>query len=146
MIDHLKVILVFGIISGLFFFAKSRQDNAYRKLKIEGQVAEGEVIVARKGKRKHIEYKYFNVLKDSCVVGSRCTDYNWSNFPDVGERYKVYYGQNSEVLSVDEYLIKFKDSVLMINGDYYNIPDLDSIDSIDLDDYLTEICPGFQPR
>jgi len=127
-------VLVFSILA-LFAFLGLGFRRIKDKLLIKnGRVTEGKIVVSFDDE---IRYLYFDEIRNDCVTGSRHTHYSRQTMPLVGERYKVFYDSKMSVLSVDDYLVKFRDSVLMINGDFYKI---DS-DTIQIDSFLPEICP-----
>ena len=99
-----------------------------------GRIAEGQIVVSFDDE---IRYLYFNEIKGDCVTGSRHTMYSRLTTPIVGERYKIFYNSKMSVLSVEDYLVKFRDSVLMIDGDFYMI----DLDTIQIDSFLQDICP-----
>lgn len=121
---------VFVFLSAWFLFIYlviANRDERYSRLITEGRLAEGEIILSVEGKRNHIEYLYFDKIRDSCVIGKRHTDYSTKTMPLEGERYKVFYDENGSLLSVKDYLVKFRNSVVYINGDFYSV-DVDTID------------------
>lgn len=132
------IIFVFVFV-GFMFYGLSRQEEWHNSLIDAGRMTEGEVYEVYRRRGLVVNFRYFNTYVDSCRLGSDHTVFRASNEPKVGERYKVFYDENSSVLSAKDCLVQLTEEGVVIDNDYYRVSD--TLQTIWLEDILQAICP-----